>query len=190
MTHPKPPKEPSAIPYDRLMYNLRVHLVRHVLEMTAQNGLVGDHFFQLTIKTAAQGVILPAYLKERYPNEIMLVLQHRFENLKVTDAGFRATLYFNGKPECIFIPWQAILIFQDPSVPFGLQVLSPEKAFSEEDLDFGVPTMLEPQKTIEPLVQKQKKDSEKPSKTGAQTKGEIIALASHRTQKQHQDPTE
>lgn len=116
---------PQQINYEQIMHGLRISLVRQVLEQVSKQGLIGNHFFQLTINTQEKGIEIPNYLLEQYPEQIVIVLQHRFENLTTNDQGFAVTLYFQGSAERIFVPWQSVLIFQDPSAPFGLQIKNP-----------------------------------------------------------------
>jgi hypothetical protein len=111
--------------YPALVRGALLGMVRGVLARATTEGLPGDHHFYLTFGTTCPGVGLPARLLKQHPDEMTLVLQHQFWNLAVDDGGFSVTLRFGGKPERVSVPWEALRVFVDPSVGFGLR-LSPE----------------------------------------------------------------
>ena len=109
------------IRYDLLVQDALRGVVRHVLSDVARNGLQGEHHFFITFKTATPGLRLSNRMRERYPDEMTIILQHQFWGLAVTEAGFEVGLSFNNMPERLFVPYAAITMFQDPSVTFGLK---------------------------------------------------------------------
>jgi hypothetical protein len=109
------------IRYDLIVQDAMLGVVRKVLVDTEKNGLHGDHHFYLTYSTNFAGVEIPSHLKEKYPDEITIVLQHEFENLKVSESQFSVTLWFNNVPAHLIVPFRSIKAFFDPSVKFGLQ---------------------------------------------------------------------
>ncbi len=111
----------ELLQYQTLVENALRSVVREALSEVAMHGLPGEHHFYITFDTRAQGVEMPAYLRETYPDEMTLVLQHQFSNLAVSDDHFQVILSFNGRPEVIRVPLEAISIFADPSVNFALQ---------------------------------------------------------------------
>lgn len=110
-----------TIDYDALQQDAMRGLVRAVLVETVKSGLPGEHHFYISFNTRAPGVVLSRRLKEKYPREMTIVLQHRFWGLAVSDDRFEVNLTFDGIPERLVIPFQAIRVFVDPSVRFGLQ---------------------------------------------------------------------
>lgn len=96
-------------------------VVRKSLRQVATHGLPGNHHFYITFKTRAEGVSLPAYLLERYSDEMTIVLQFQFWDLEVREDGFSVSLSFNDVRERLVVPFAAITGFADPSVKFGLQ---------------------------------------------------------------------
>ncbi|MAY99094.1 MAG: hypothetical protein CMH32_01045 [Micavibrio sp.] len=96
-------------------------VVRKAVEEVRDNGLPDDHHFYITFLTEHKGVDIPDYLKERYPQEMTIVLQYQFYDLTVDDEFLSVTLSFNNIPERLVIPMPAITIFADPSVNFALQ---------------------------------------------------------------------
>jgi len=109
------------IDYEALAQSALRGIVRTVLARVARSGLPGDHHFYIAFKTDAPGVGLSKRLKERYPEEMTVVLQHRFWDLAVSEDSFEVSLTFDGIPERLSVPFEAIKVFFDPSVPYGLQ---------------------------------------------------------------------
>ncbi len=110
----------TVIQYDAMVQMALLSVVRDVLQNTAAEGLPGDHHFYITFSTKRPGVIIPAYLKERYPEEMTIVVQNQFSGLVVNDINFEISLSFNSKLEHLSIPFAALEGFFDPSVDFGL----------------------------------------------------------------------
>ncbi|PWR23307.1 SspB family protein [Zavarzinia compransoris] len=96
-------------------------VVRQALTRVAAQGLPGNHHLYLSFKSHHPGVDIPDYLRERYPDEMTIILQHQYWGLKVTDDHFEIGLNFNKMPERLEIPFAAMTGFFDPSVQFGLQ---------------------------------------------------------------------
>lgn len=109
--------------YQKLIQKALLGVVKDVLSDTAKDGLKGNSHFYITFDTSTQGVSIPAFLKERYPNEMTIVLQHQFDELKVEEDSFSVLLSFNGKPERLIVPFKALLGFADPSEQFALQFM-------------------------------------------------------------------
>ena len=111
----------SGIDYGGMMHRAMQGLIADVLESVAEQGLPGDHHFFITFDTRDTGVEMADWLRERYPEEMTIVIQHWFENLTVDDEGFTITLNFGNSPEPLRIPFDALRTFVDPSVEFGLR---------------------------------------------------------------------
>lgn len=109
------------IRYDLLTQQALRAVVRRVLSDVAKSGLPGEHHFYVTFDTRAPGVKLSARMREQYPEEMTIVLQHQFWDLAVSDAHFEVALSFSGVSEKLHVPLDAIKGFFDPSVQFGLQ---------------------------------------------------------------------
>jgi len=112
----------DLIRYDLLVQDALRSVVRKVLADTARNGLVGDHHFNIAFKTQAPGVVAPAAVKQRFPDEMSIILQHEFWDLVVTQDVFEVSLNFSRKPERLTVPFDSITGFTDPSVPFGFKL--------------------------------------------------------------------
>lgn len=122
----------STIDYEALAQEAMRGVVRKVLARTAKSGLIGDHHFYISFETEAPGVTLSKRLREKYPREMTIVLQHRFWDLAVTEDRFEVKLTFDGIPERLVIPFSAVKVFFDPSVRFGLQFEDQEAPVGEE----------------------------------------------------------
>ncbi len=112
----------SLIPYDEIVQEALRAVVGRVLgEVETTGVLPGEHHFYITFKTAAPGVDIPRHLAERFPDEMTIVIQNRFWDLKVGEDGFEVGLSFNQMPARLVIPFSAITGFVDPAVNFALQ---------------------------------------------------------------------
>ena len=111
----------DQIRYDLLTQQALRGVVRSVLTDTARKGLPGDHHFYISFDTRADGVRVSDRLRAQYPEEMTIILQHQFWDLKVGDGDFEVGLSFGGIPERLTVPFEAINGFFDPSVQFGLQ---------------------------------------------------------------------
>ncbi|APG46776.1 SspB family protein [Phaeobacter porticola] len=115
------------IDYGNLMHSAMRGLIRSVLDGVAEHGLPGNHHFFITFDTAHPDAELADWLSDRYPGEMTVVMQHWFDNLDVGEDGFAITLNFGDAPEPLYIPYDAIKTFVDPSVEFGLRFETPEE---------------------------------------------------------------
>lgn len=113
----------SLIPYDEIVQEALRAVVGRVLGEIETGGgeLPGNHHFYITFKTHAPGVSIPTHLRERFPDEMTIVLQNKFWDLTVGEDGFGVGLSFNQVPAKLSIPFAAITAFVDPAVDFGLQ---------------------------------------------------------------------
>lgn len=124
----------SSIDYDALTQEALRGVVRKILnQVVARGGLPGEHHFYIAFNTQAPDVVMSRRLKEKYPDEMMIVLQHRFWDLAVTEEGFEVKLTFDGIPERLYIPFEAIRVFFDPSVRFTLQFGEPGAGAEAQD---------------------------------------------------------
>ncbi len=110
------------IRYDLLVQDALRSVVRKVMTEAARSGLPGDHHFNIAFKTQAPGVVIPPAMRQRYPDEMAIILQHEFWDLAVTADAIEVSLNFSRKPERLTIPFDSITGFSDPSVPFGFKL--------------------------------------------------------------------
>ena len=113
----------SLLPYEDWLEAAMRQVVAQAVTYVAESGLPGEHHFYLTFRTDHPGVVIPARLRAQYPQEMTIVLQHQFWDLKMdTDAGLISVgLSFGGVPASLVIPLGAVTGFADPFVRYGLQ---------------------------------------------------------------------
>ena len=111
----------DLIGYDLLVDAAIRSVVKEALKRVEKQGLLGNHHFFITFKTQAPGVWVPDFLKERYPDELTIVLQNQYWGLKVEEDSFEVTLTFQKLPATLTVPFAALTAFNDPGAQFGLQ---------------------------------------------------------------------
>ena len=136
-----------GIDYGNLMHTAMRGLIRTVLQDIAERGgLPGQHHFFITFDTSHPDAKLADWLADRYPGEMTVVMQHWYDNLEVGEDGFAVTLNFGDSPEPLYVPYDAIKTFVDPSVEFGLRFESadddpsPEPTNTDSDRDANAPS--------------------------------------------------
>ena len=141
-----------TIDYGNLMHRAMRSLIQNVLTDIQKAGkLPGAHHFFITFDTEHPDVEIADWLSDRYPGEMTIVIQHWFDNLEVTDEGFSITLNFGNAPEPLYIPYDAIKTFVDPSVEFGLRFeTQPEDGDDDDDKEAPMDEMVEPDEDTAP----------------------------------------
>ncbi len=107
--------------YDLLVQDALRGVVRKVLAGMAREGLPGDHHFYITFRTHGRGVRLSNRMRELYPDEMTIILQHQFWDLSVNDHAFEVGLSFKNVPEMLIVPFDSITRFSDPAAGFDLE---------------------------------------------------------------------
>ena len=107
--------------YDFLVEDSLRNVVKKVLKITSETGLIGNSHFFITFNGNDPRVIVPPELKNADNSEIKIIIQHQFWDLKTSEDHFEVTLSFSGEKKNISVPFRAITSFTDPSVGFGLQ---------------------------------------------------------------------
>jgi hypothetical protein len=111
----------DLIRYDLLVQEALKGVVRKILGDAIRDGLPGEHHFYISFRTDYPGVRVSQRLRDKYPQEMTIVLQHQFWDLGVTEHAFEVGLSFSGIPERLLVPFDALTGFFDPSVQFGLR---------------------------------------------------------------------
>lgn len=133
----------DKIRYDVLTQEALRGVVRAVLQQIAKTGLPGDHHLYVAFETRGKGVSVSDRLKEQYPEEMTIVLQHQFWDLEVSQNRFEVKLSFNNIPERLVVPFTAVKAFYDPSVQFGLQFGAHGAANDAPKQGANVPTLFD-----------------------------------------------
>ena len=163
LTALKGPGMTRTIDYGNLMHRAMRGLIQEVLNDVRSHGLPGQHHFFITFDTMHPDVEIADWLSDRYHDEMTVVIQHWFDGLEVTDEGFSVTLNFGETPEPLYIPYDAIKTFVDPSVEFGLRFET-----QEDDAEDGEDSDADPE------------DIEVASEETKQKDAEVVSLDSFR----------
>jgi hypothetical protein len=122
-----------------------------VLDQVAEAGLPGEHHFYISFRTEAPGVMVPKSLRDQYPEEVVVVLQHQFWDLEVSDEAFSVQLNFNARRQAITVPWHAITAFADPAAEFALRFDAAAPRETGEGHAASEPALVEDGKSAEVL---------------------------------------
>jgi hypothetical protein len=144
-------------------------VVREALEVVTKRGLPGRHHLYITFRTDHPSVVIDDSLRERYPVEMTIVLQHEYWGLEVGAERFAIGLSFNDVPHRLEVPFEAVTVFADPSVEFGLQFTVAGAAAESKPVAPAAVSQL-PTSSDQPPAQS---PAEPPSKNGS---AEVVAL--------------
>lgn len=147
--------------YDMMIESALRDVVRQTMEKVADQGLLGDHHFYISFLTRHPDVEIPDHLLKQYPEEMTIVLQHQFYNLKVDQKSFSVGLSFNNVREKLTIPFAAITTFADPAVNFALQFQMMHLNAPDDDL---------------PPTPPEDGPGKKSTESGEEKRGEVISL--------------
>jgi hypothetical protein len=164
---------PDHIRYDLLTQQALRGVLRQVLADAAKKGLPGEHHFYISFDTRADGVRLSERLKQQYPEQMTIILQHQFWDLTVQEDRFEVGLSFGGIPERLVVPFSAIKSFLDPSVKFGLQFDTSDVA---EPAAAGLPATPAPAAVSVPAPSAEKADSEDEPPAPSPGGAEVVRL--------------
>ena len=170
----------ESLRYDRMVEDALRGVVRAALEHILEHGLSGDHHFYITFRTQAPGAVLPDFLRERYPEEMTIVLQHQFWDLTVGEDAFGISLSFDNQLAELTVPYAAISAFVDPSVKFGLQFSIEElgNATSKPKTGGSVPAVRESGDLV-PIPESANADNDGDDEAGKPT-AEVVSLETFR----------
>ena len=149
-------------------------VVRDALRRIEKSGLIGAHHFYLTFRTHGDGVDIPEFLKEQYPEEMTIIIQHQYWALKVKEDYFEVTLTFKKLPAPLHIPFNALTAFFDPGVQFGLQFRAEGEVAKPATGPVMVPNNPPEKAEEEAPAEPEAKPVEKPAP------GEVVSLDSFR----------
>ncbi len=160
------------IRYDILAQDALRGVIRKVLtEVAATGRLPGDHHFFITFLTGAPGVRISQHLKSKYPEQMTIVVQHQFWDLKVNETQFEIGLSFSDTPERLVVPFNTVRGFYDPSVNFELEF---EVPLTEEEEEMSAEITAIP---LEPIAKPTESAAES---TEEKKPGSVVSLDSFR----------
>ena len=169
--------------YDEMIQDALKGVVVKILEDVSDNGLKGDHHYYVAFNTKCEGVKLPPSLIARYPDEMTIVIQHRYWGLNIQAEYFEIGLSFDQKPELLTIPYAALIGFVDPSAQFALQFEYGEETASN---DTGLESDAEEEIAIKPDVKNiaiNKKPSEEQNTSIEEEASKVVTLDAFRKKK-------
>jgi hypothetical protein len=148
------PDTPDKIDYPAILQDALRDAVRRVLEQAAEHGLPGEHHFYIGFRTGFPGVEVPRFLRDQYPEEATIILQHQFWGLEVSPEAFSVLLSFGGSRQRLLVPFAALTAFADPSADFGLRfdatpASEPEKDEEAAAADPGPETPAGPERSAD-----------------------------------------
>jgi hypothetical protein len=121
-------EQTERIDYHGIIQGALRDAVRRVLAQVAEHGLPGEHHFLIAFRTDHPGVRVPQFLRDLYPDEIKIMLQHQYWDLEVDEEAFSVSLSFNAARHRLTVPFPAVTAFVDPSVGLELRFESPGRA--------------------------------------------------------------
>ena len=177
-------QEPEEFRYDLMVDQALRGVVKDILARVAEEGLFGEHHYYITFQTNHPGVALPESQRKAHPDNITVVLQHRFWDLKSEDDHFSVGMSFDGMPTTVVVPYDAMLAFVDPSANFML-TFSVEEEMDDEDFDYDEDDdldadLMDDEEGAPTLVAEPSKVRSKKPKPDANETGEVIALDAFR----------
>ena len=121
--------------YKVLIENAMLNMVRDILKKISKDGLPKNHHFLITFFSQSKGVIIPDWMKEKYPDKMTIIIRNWFENLNVTDKKFEISLNFNNNVERLTVPFNSLELFADPSVDFAISFNQFNSMLSKTEVD-------------------------------------------------------
>ena len=110
----------TQINYKALIEIAMLGMVKDILKEISKSGLPKNHHFLITFFSESKGVVIPDWMKEKYPDKMTIIIRNWFENLNVTEKKFQISLNFNNTVEHLIIPFSSLELFADPSVDFAI----------------------------------------------------------------------
>ena len=121
--------------YKVLIEDAMLNMVRDILKKISKDGLPKKHHFLITFSSRTKGVIIPDWMKEKYPDKMTIIIRNWFENLNVTDKKFEISLNFNNNVERLTVPFNSLELFADPSVDFAISFNQFNSMLSKTEVD-------------------------------------------------------
>ncbi len=134
----------DSIDYPKIVQDALRDAVRRLLELAAEHGLPGEHHFFIAFRTQHPGVQVPPFLRDQYPEEMTIIIQHQYWNLEVTPEDFSVMLSFNASRYRLVVPFAALTAFFDPVAQFALRFEPDPGAAAAAEPEPAGPTALAP----------------------------------------------
>ena len=122
----------TQINYKALIEDAMLTMVKDILKKISKNGLPKTHHFLITFFSNSKGVIIPDWMKGKYPDKMTIIIRNWFEDLDVSEKKFEISLNFNNIVERLTIPFSSLELFADPSVDFAISFNQATKMLDTE----------------------------------------------------------
>lgn len=165
----------DPLPYGLYFRDALCRVMRRALSVVAERGLPDNHFFHITFRTDHPRVVMHKALRQQYPTEMAIILQHVFHDLEVDDAGFSVTLSFNKVQQRLTVPFDSVTKFQDP--PANIELVLPDS-----ELRLALQAEADPEGAGRgpATVGTDAEGREKPAESGSEKRGNVIAFENFR----------
>lgn len=113
----------EGIDYETLLRNASISVFKQILEHVQKFGFYKKQHLYITFSLKHCGIKINSEITKDYDDEMTIVLQYEFWDLKIDDYGFSVSLAFDKSDETIYIPYTALITVSDPSEDFNLNFL-------------------------------------------------------------------
>lgn len=165
----------DPLPYGLYFRDALCGVMRRALSVVAERGLPDNHYFHITFRTDHPGVEMPKALRQQYPTEMAIILQHVFQDLEVDDAGISVTLSFNRVQQRLTVPFDSVTKFQDP--PANIELKFPG---AEQTPGLQAETSADRAGSAPGTAAVDAEGGEKPAESGSEKGGNVIAFENFR----------
>ena len=125
------------IEYQKILNKNMLNVFKDILKNIRDNGLSNNNHLYITFLTNHKNVELPDWLKQKYPQEMTIVVQYEYYDLKINEHNFSIVLSFNNIKTNLKIDYHSIVSFADPSANFGL-ILQKNNTLNELKKSSGI----------------------------------------------------
>ena len=108
------------IEYQKILDKNMLNVFKEILINIRDKGLSNNNHLYVTFFTNHENVKLPNWLRQKYPDEMTIVIQYEYDDLEINKNNFSISLSFNDIKTNIKIDYNSIVSFADPSANFGL----------------------------------------------------------------------
>ena len=121
------------IDYPKILKKNMLNVFKDVLSEINSKGLKEGHHLYITFDTNEKNVRIPKWLKKKFANEMTIIIQYEFWNLKIYKEYFDVSLSFNDIKTNLSISYNSVISFADPYANFGLKLSSLETSINKKN---------------------------------------------------------
>jgi hypothetical protein len=109
--------------YEFLLKKASLSVFKEILVQVSKDGLFKKQHVYITFSLNHPGTQVSQFLREEFEDEMTVVLQYEFWDLRVDEYGFSVSLAFQHADETLYIPFSSIILVNDPSEDFSLEFI-------------------------------------------------------------------